>query len=165
MLQQSYNCVGLQLQSNWLFARAVRVIWSLCRRPRQWLFSCVLIRDLKKIIKISRNEGQEKVSCTNRAQFVAWSSTCPSISCTLSRVIGSVMPERRNPSSLEEVYFLSRDLMSNNERPPTDFHLGQWSLESTVTGCFVTPLLYAKVKTDTSTIATPLVFLQNQLRD
>lgn len=63
---------------------------------------------------MSRNEGHEKVSSTNRVKLDAWSSTCPSISCALSRVIGSVMPERRNPSSFEEVPFLSIDLMSNN---------------------------------------------------
>lgn len=118
-----------------------------------------------KIIKTRRSEGQEKVRRTNRTQWDAWSYTCLSISCKLPGVIGSAIPEWRNPSSFEEVYFLSTHLMSNNQRPPTGFH--QWWLQSTVTGCFVTPLVYAEAKTDGSprTISTPLAFLPNLLRD
>lgn len=103
-----------------------------------------------------------KSDAQTELKLEAWSYTCPSVSWKLSRVIGSVLPGWRNPSSFEEVYFLSTHLMSNNGGPPTYFQLGP---VISVTGCFVTLLVYAEVKTDTSATltSTTLAFLQNPL--
>lgn len=107
--------------SGWLFTYALLSV-SAGARGCGCLVMCSL--GIWKIIKSRRSEGQEKVRSTNRTGWDAWSYIYLSTSCKLPGVIGSAIPEWRNPSSFEVVYFLSTHLTSDDERPPSGFHRG-----------------------------------------